>query len=574
LIIADGGTIGQAAGPLLTFDDSGNTLKIDGCYVGIGVSPSYVFQIKGITNPIVHIDGEGNNIIGVTIDGASGIAVTRYDNSVAVRGASMVLASMVLQRARGSQNSPAIIQNNDRAGYFDARGYTGASYRPVGKVVFEVDGVPSESSMPGRIAFKTQSAGEILYSPPTKWTIDNVGHLKSGTDGEGIYDIRTSGSVLILSDSSRLKLGDDEDASIYYDGTNLVIDPKESGSGYLEVLGDIKTISNISGGKFFIGVGGSIDYDGTDLIINPKESGSGSLNILGDVEIPSGGLTLTGNILMSTDSYIYTVVGVDLVKLILTQYGPMITTPWSSTSVRIGTTVGTGTRYAGFVLDAQEGDFSGGNYWVFNNKNVSGTSTFEIAYGVAEKFKLDTAGHLTLNGTIEAAGAEFGDGTNGIEISGTGDTVFTGTGGLVFGSCSGYHIGWSQVAAQNVWYNIVDANIIDGQLNDVTHDGNGKLTVGKMGKYLCNAVVDWECSVVNKHIELGFEVNGSGSAETEGIICSETKFANEEHVSSITAILDLSENATIELCVRTTDAGNPTIRVDCISLNCVQIGGT
>lgn len=40
LIIANGGTIGQAAGPLLTFDDTNNCLTITGCKVGIGVIPT------------------------------------------------------------------------------------------------------------------------------------------------------------------------------------------------------------------------------------------------------------------------------------------------------------------------------------------------------------------------------------------------------------------------------------------------------------------------------------------------------------------------------------------------------
>jgi hypothetical protein len=50
LIMSDGATIGQAAGPLVTFDDANNCLKIAGCNVGIGgTSP----------NEQLHIAGEG-----------------------------------------------------------------------------------------------------------------------------------------------------------------------------------------------------------------------------------------------------------------------------------------------------------------------------------------------------------------------------------------------------------------------------------------------------------------------------------------------------------------------------------
>lgn len=155
-----------------------------------------------------------------------------------------------------------------------------------------------------------------------------------------------------------------------------------------------------------------------------------------------------------------------------------------------------------------------------------------------------------------------------------GDLIFEGSGsGLSFGSCSVYHVNWTQAAVQNTWYNVTNDAIIDGLFNNVTHDGTGKLTVLKAGIYKVDVSSDWECNAVNKHIEIGLEVNGSGSAKTEGIVCNETKFADEEHTTGTIALLDLAVNDTIELCVRTTDAGNPTIKVDCISLNCVQIGG-
>lgn len=48
LTIANGGTIGQVDGPLLTFDDTLNKLKIDGCDVGVGVAAPF---------DKLHIDG-------------------------------------------------------------------------------------------------------------------------------------------------------------------------------------------------------------------------------------------------------------------------------------------------------------------------------------------------------------------------------------------------------------------------------------------------------------------------------------------------------------------------------------
>jgi len=47
LVILDGGTIGQAAGPLLAFDDTNNYLEITGCKVGIGsTTPSELLTLS------------------------------------------------------------------------------------------------------------------------------------------------------------------------------------------------------------------------------------------------------------------------------------------------------------------------------------------------------------------------------------------------------------------------------------------------------------------------------------------------------------------------------------------------
>lgn len=50
VIMSDGATLGQAAGPLITFDDTGDDLEIFGCNVGIGTTdPWSVFHIVGGT---------------------------------------------------------------------------------------------------------------------------------------------------------------------------------------------------------------------------------------------------------------------------------------------------------------------------------------------------------------------------------------------------------------------------------------------------------------------------------------------------------------------------------------------
>jgi hypothetical protein len=69
------------------------------------------------------------------------------------------------------------------------------------------------------------------------------------------------------------------------------------------------------------------------------------------------------------------------------------------------------------------------------------------------------------------------------------DMWFQGGGGLPFGSCYGNDIAWTQAAAINTWYNVSDANMTDGILHNVTHDGSGKLTVTYEGMYLVGYAV-------------------------------------------------------------------------------------
>jgi len=63
LIIADGGTIGQAAGPLLTFDDTNDYLEITGCKVGINITaPTEAMTIGDGGKLQINSAGDDKNI--------------------------------------------------------------------------------------------------------------------------------------------------------------------------------------------------------------------------------------------------------------------------------------------------------------------------------------------------------------------------------------------------------------------------------------------------------------------------------------------------------------------------------
>jgi len=76
ITIANGGTIGQAAGPLLTFDDTNNYLGITGCNVGIGtLIPAYKLGIVEDDAEAIFIssaDSNNTSTLGFGISTSSG----------------------------------------------------------------------------------------------------------------------------------------------------------------------------------------------------------------------------------------------------------------------------------------------------------------------------------------------------------------------------------------------------------------------------------------------------------------------------------------------------------------------
>jgi hypothetical protein len=176
-------------------------------------------------------------------------------------------------------------------------------------------------------------------------------------------------------------------------------------------------------------------------------------------------------------------------------------------------------------------------------------------------YAYDTAARLGL--TIEADGAAA-------------DVYFEGGAGsgLPYGSCYGNEIGWTQAsAAQNTWYLISDADMADGHggLNLVTHDGSGKLTVTKAGRYLINYGASVECSALNKHVQTGIAVNGTVIGD--GQQHYEVSSPNAQLTLGSTAIVVLAASGYIEIAMRTTDTGTPDLSVDHLNISIVQIGG-
>ena len=112
----------------------------------------------------------------------------------------------------------------------------------------------------------------------------------------------------------------------------------------------------------------------------------------------------------------------------------------------------------------------------------------------------------------------------------------------------------------------------DGQLNEVTHDGSGKMTVLIAGRYHCLWSCSSEVSATNQHIQLAFSVNGTETSD--GMNHYESFGTSKQFPTSGNAILDLAANDTVEVSMRTTDAGTPDLSVDHLNISLNHVGGT
>lgn len=137
----------------------------------------------------------------------------------------------------------------------------------------------------------------------TKWT---------GTTG---MSMQNHNDVHMVSDSGKVFFGAADDASITYDGTDLIIDPKEAGSGYVDVLGDL----NLTNGALLhtardtlsvlgstIRIGEAAFYTDLDLLPNSGNVGLGTStydgSALNSIAIANGTAPAAGT---ANQTYIY-----------------------------------------------------------------------------------------------------------------------------------------------------------------------------------------------------------------------------------------------------------------------------
>lgn len=166
--LTDGATVGQAAGPLLTFDDTNNELELTGAELGIGSStpsaPLYVLPASGTAAVLIEQTGSA---VDLTMRAYS--STNDFDSP-----------RIFLERARGTLAAPTSVSANDYLFQLSGGGYfTGGFRASKGRIEMLADGTWGTNDFPTRITFSTTADGTNTTS---EWfRIENGGEIGIGT---------------------------------------------------------------------------------------------------------------------------------------------------------------------------------------------------------------------------------------------------------------------------------------------------------------------------------------------------------------------------------------------------------
>lgn len=147
--IDDAGKL-KDSGVNLTYDATAGQNRMDDGLI-LGDTGDGTHTIAGVAlQSNLEIHSEGGTDPG-------GVSVHRHADS-------QILGAHILAlKSRGTHASPTIVANNDIVMWLAGAGYDGTDYEMPGAIRFEIDGIPGNNDMPGRIVFLvTPNGGNTL----------------------------------------------------------------------------------------------------------------------------------------------------------------------------------------------------------------------------------------------------------------------------------------------------------------------------------------------------------------------------------------------------------------------------
>ena len=242
----------------------------------------------------------------------------------------------------------------------------------------------------------------------------------------------------------------------------------------------------------------------------------------------------------------------------------------------------------GVYLDAAASDSNIGGGGVLTSWGLYGATDVDsflagdLAFGQtdkAERIASDADGTLDLYAgtSIELHDAtNIGDGTNELQIEGTGDAIFVGSAGLPYGEiyCKDNVAQTTLNSAAKVQVTDFDTN---GASNNSTPDHtNDHITITKAGMYLCTISISLVNVAAQAHTIdlLLYKNNGATAFNNVHGHRDMTGGGGDKGSMSLSGIIDLAVNDTIELWADTDAAANRDVIFEDVTMSLVQIGGT
>jgi hypothetical protein len=144
--------------------DSGGNICLAGGEPDSSYLPGYT------TNYTSSIQG-----VGTTYSNGAWLSLSQYSTSTTDSGGSFISLNKSNNATKGSHT---IVTNNQQLGAIGWAGSNGTTFSGAANISVDVDGVPTSTSVPGRLIFSTTTAGGSV--PTEKMRIDDAGNVGIG----------------------------------------------------------------------------------------------------------------------------------------------------------------------------------------------------------------------------------------------------------------------------------------------------------------------------------------------------------------------------------------------------------